>query len=79
MPATLPRQAALQGAAIVLVLSLAWPYFAWQAQALPWPHTAFAIGGIAFIFASLAGQTWPWRIAHALAIPLAWYLYPGSV
>jgi hypothetical protein len=73
---TLTRQFALQGAAVILVLSLAWPYFGWQSAPLPWPHTALAIGGVAFVLASLARQPWPWRIAHALTMPLAWYIYP---
>lgn len=76
LPPTLTRQLALQGAAVILVLSLAWPYFAWQATPLPWPETALTIGGVAFIFASLAGQPWPWRLVHALIMPLAWYFYP---
>lgn len=75
LPPTLSRQIALQGAAAILVLSLAWPYFAWQSAALPWPPTAFAIGGVACVFAGLAGQPWGWRIAHALIVPLAWYCY----
>ena len=70
------RQLALQGAAIVVVLSLAWPYFGWKAEPMPWRETAFAIGGVAFVFATLARQPWPWRLFHAALIPLAWYFYP---
>ena len=76
MPLTPYRQLALQGAAIILVLSLAWPYFGWTAEAMPWRETALAIGGAAFVFATLARQPWPWRIMHAIVMPLAWYLYP---
>lgn len=76
MPEPTARQLALQGAAVILVLSLAWPYCAWQAMPLPWPETALAIGTVAFVFASLSGQPWPWRIIHAIFMPLAWYLYP---
>jgi hypothetical protein len=76
MPLTPYRQLALQGAAIILVLSLAWPYYGWTAEAMPWRETALLIGGVAFVFATLARQPWPWRIMHAIVMPLAWYLYP---
>ena len=54
MPPTPYRQLALQGAAIILVLSLAWPYFGWKAEAMPWRETCLAIGGVAFAFATLS-------------------------
>ncbi|MGA9395679.1 MAG: hypothetical protein WCA83_08710 [Azonexus sp.] len=76
MPLTPYRQLALQGAAIILVLSLAWPYFGWTAEAMPWRETALAIGGVALVFATLTRQPWPWRIMHAIVMPMAWYLYP---
>jgi len=66
------RQFALQGAATILVLSLAWPYFGWRAEAMPWLETSLAIGGIAFIFATLARQPWWWRAIHAAFMPLIW-------
>jgi len=72
MSATPTRQLALQGAAVILVLSLAWPYFGWQGEAMPWLETSLAIGGIAFIFATLARQPWWWRIIHAGFMPLVW-------
>ena len=49
MPLTPYRQLALQGAAIILVLSLAWPYFGWTAEAMPWRETALAIGGTGYM------------------------------
>ncbi len=72
-PETRPhlRQLALQCAALVLVLSLAWPYFGLRNEALPWPATAFAIGAIALLIASLTHQPWWWRVIHALFAPLA--------
>jgi chromate transport protein ChrA len=76
MPTTPFRQLALQGAAIILVLSLAWPYFGWKAEALPWRETSLAIGAVAFTLATLARQPWPWRLIHALFMPLAWFGYP---
>lgn len=66
------RQLTLQCAAAFAVLSLAWPYFGIRNEALPWPATAFAIGGTALLFASLTRQPWWWRLIHALFAPLAW-------
>jgi chromate transport protein ChrA len=76
MPTTPFRQLALQGAAIILVLSLAWPYFGWKAEALPWRETSLAIGTVAFTLATLSRQPWPWRLIHAFFMPLAWFGYP---
>lgn len=72
MPVTPLRQLALQGAAAILVLSLAWPYFGWQAEAMPWLETSVAIGGVAFLFATLSRQPWWWRLIHAGFMPLVW-------
>lgn len=72
MSATPQRQFALQGAAVILVLSLAWPYFGWQVGAIPWLETSLAIGGVAFIFATLSRQPWWWRVMHAGFMPLIW-------
>jgi hypothetical protein len=73
-PETRPqvRQLALQCAALIVVLSLAWPYFGLRDQALPWPETALAIGAVALLIASLTRQPWWWRVIHALFAPLAW-------
>ena len=71
-PPTHLRQLALQSAAVVGVLSLAWPYFLLRNEALPWPATAFAIGGVAFLLATLTRQAWWWRVIHALFAPLVW-------
>lgn len=69
------RQLALQGAAVILVLSLAWPYFGWTAQTLPWFETSLAIGGVALIFSTLTRQPWWWRVIHAGFMPLVWATY----
>ena len=69
------RQLALQGAAVILVLSLTWPYFGVQGEALPWRETSLAIGGVALLFATLSRQTWWWRLIHALFMPLVWATY----
>jgi hypothetical protein len=67
------RQLALQGAAAILVLSLAWPYFGVQGEALPWLETSLAIGGVALLFATLSRQPWWWRVIHAGFMPLVWF------
>lgn len=72
MPVTPLRQLALQGAAVILVLSLAWPYFGWQAAAMPWRETSVAIGGVALLFATLSRQPWWWRVIHAIFMPMVW-------
>ncbi|MCL2523535.1 MAG: class I SAM-dependent methyltransferase [Betaproteobacteria bacterium] len=66
------RQLALQGAAVILVLSLAWPYFGWRAEAMPWLETSLVIGAVALAFATLMRQPWWWRLIHAAFMPLAW-------
>jgi hypothetical protein len=70
------RQLALQGAAAILVLSLAWPYFGVQGEALPWQETSLAIGGVALLFATLSRQPWWWRVIHAGFMPLVWFTQP---
>ena len=66
------RQLALQGAAVILVLSLAWPYYGLQGEAMPWLESSLAIGALAFIFATLSRQPWWWRLIHAGFMPLVW-------
>ncbi|HRL74963.1 MAG TPA: class I SAM-dependent methyltransferase [Candidatus Accumulibacter phosphatis] len=66
------RQLALQFAAVLAVLSLAWPYYGIRGEELPWPQTAFATGGVALLLATLSRQPWWWRILHTIFAPLAW-------
>ncbi|MDR2188024.1 MAG: class I SAM-dependent methyltransferase [Azonexus sp.] len=66
------RQFALQGAAVILVLSLAWPYFGWRAVAMPWRETSLVIGGVALLLATLSRQPWWWRLIHGGFMPLVW-------
>ena len=73
MNSTPIRQFALQGAAVILVLSIAWPYFGWTAEALPWRQTSLAIGFVALVFATLTRQPWWWRVIHAGFMPLIWF------
>lgn len=73
------RQFALQGAAVILVLSIAWPYFGWTAEAMPWLQTCLAIGGVALVFATLSRQPWWWRIIHAGFMPLVWLTHSLAV
>ncbi|MGB4063673.1 MAG: class I SAM-dependent methyltransferase [Azonexus sp.] len=73
MTSTPKRQFALQGAAVILVLSIAWPYYGFQAEAMPWLETSLAIGGVALFFATVSRQPWWWRVMHASFMPLVWY------
>lgn len=66
------RQLALQFAAAILVLSLAWPYFGMRAETLPWRETALVIGVVALLAATLTRQPIWWRIMHFAFMPLAW-------
>ncbi len=66
------RQLALQFAAMLAVLSLAWPYYGMRNEELPWPQTAFAIGAVALLLAASTRQPWWWLAIHALFAPLAW-------
>jgi hypothetical protein len=50
------RQLALQFSALIFVLSLAWPYYGLRNEELPWPETAFAIGAVALLIATLTRQ-----------------------
>lgn len=72
MSATPMRQFALQAAAVILVLSLAWPYYGWSADSLPWLGTSLAIGGVALVLATISRQPWWWRLIHAGFMPLVW-------
>jgi len=66
------RQLAVQFAALIAVLSLAWPYYGIRGEVLPWAGVALAIGACALLIASLTGQPWWWRLIHAVFAPLAW-------
>ena len=79
MTATPMRQFALQGAAVILVLSFAWPYYGWSATALPWLQTSLLIGGVALLLASISRQPWWWRIIHAVFMPLVWETHQLSI
>jgi hypothetical protein len=69
------RQLALQSAAVIAVLSLAWPYFGLRNEPLPWPETALAIGFTAFLFAHTSKQRFIWQFIHAAFLPLLWLIY----
>ena len=66
------RQLALQFVAVFTVLSLASPYFGLRNEPLPWPQTAFCIGGCALLLSVLMHQAWWWHLIHALFVPLLW-------
>ncbi len=69
------RQFALQAAAAILVLSVAWPYYGWQAAAIPWAETSYAIGCVGFALATLSRQPWWWRLIHLLFLPAVWFTH----
>ncbi len=73
MPLTPLRQFALQAAAVILVLSLAWPLYLWQNQPMPWLETSLAIGAVAAVLATIARQPWWWRAIHGCFMPLVWF------
>ena len=66
------KHMALQGAAVFIVLSLAWPYFLIRKEPLPPMETVAVIGIVALILACITRQPWWWRLIHALFTPLAW-------
>lgn len=66
------RQLALQFAALLAVLSLAWPYYGVRSEPLPWGAVAIAVGAIAALLATLSRQPWWWRLIHGIFAPLAW-------
>ncbi len=73
------RQLALQGAAAILVLSLAWPYYGLNAEAMPWRETSAAIGGVALLLASITRQPWWWRAIHGGFMPLVWFTHTLAI
>jgi hypothetical protein len=73
------RQLALQFAAAIAVLSLAWPYYGVRNEPLPWLGVALAIGAAALFFATLTRQPWWWQTIHALFAPLAFAVAQLSI
>lgn len=66
------RQLAIQFAALIAVLSLAWPYYGIRGEIMPWLGISAATGATALLLASMTRQAWWWRLIHALFAPLAW-------
>ena len=66
------RQAALQIAAAVIILSLALPYAFATHGAPPFPQTAFLIGGLAFLMATQTRAPLRWRMIQLIFAPLCW-------
>ena len=79
MTSTPRRQFALQGAAAILVLSIAWPYFGWTAEAMPWLETSLAIGAVALALATISRQPSWWRVIHAGFMPLVWLTHHQQI
>lgn len=78
MPAA-TRQLALQFAAVLLVLSLAWPYYGMKAELLPWGWVSLTIGAAAWLMATLSRQPWWWRLIHAIFLPLVWATFQLAI
>jgi hypothetical protein len=66
------RHLALQLVAILLVASLAWPYYAIHETLPDWGLLALATGLCAGTLAWVSRQPLWWRFIHALFLPLAW-------
>jgi len=79
MSSTPLRQFALQGAAVILVLSLAWPYYGWAGGNMPWQQTSLLIGAVALTLATIARQAWWWRLIHAFFMPLVWLTWTLNI
>lgn len=69
---SLARQLALQGAALLLVFSLAWPLYFLRAAEWNWAAVSGATGAVAFLAARLSRQQWWWQLIHLLFVPLLW-------
>lgn len=65
------RQLAVQLAAAILVLSLAWPYYLVVNVPLDWESTAYLIGVAAFALATWGRLPWWWRLIHLVFVPAA--------
>ena len=64
-------QLALQSAAVCTALLFTGAYYAIRGEAVPWWGVISAIGGMAWIFASMARQPWWWKLIHAIFVPMA--------
>lgn len=65
------RQLAVQAAAAILVLSLAWPYYLVVNVPLDWDSTGYLIGVAAFALATWGRLPWWWRLIHLVFVPAA--------
>ena len=68
------RHIALQLAAVVSVLGVAWPRYLFLREPLPWLEVSILIGGVALLFACLTRQFWWWKTIHAIFAPAAYAL-----
>ena len=64
------QQLILQGSAALAIFVMFSTYFRINDAPLPWPLTAFAVGGLAWLLAYFSRQAWWWQIIHALFTPL---------
>lgn len=68
------RHIALQSAAVMAVLGVAWPCYLFLGRPLPWLEVSILIGGVALLFATLTRQFWWWKTIHAVFAPAAYAL-----
>lgn len=68
------RQLALQTGSALLVLALAWPYYAMRDEVLPWLTVCLAIGGTSALLAWKFRQPWWWCLLHGVFAPAAWWV-----
>ena len=68
------RHIALQFAAVLAVLGIAWPCYFFLGKPLPWLEVSILIGGVALLFANLTRQFWWWKTIHAIFAPAAYAL-----
>jgi hypothetical protein len=68
----LARQFVLQSAAIFLVFSLAWPFYALRVEEWNGAAISLFVGGIAFLIARHAREPWWWQLIHLVFAPFVW-------
>lgn len=68
------RHIALQLAAVLSVLGVAWPCYFFLRKPFPGLEVSILIGVVALLFASLTRQFWWWKTIHAIFAPAAYAL-----
>jgi SAM-dependent methyltransferase len=66
------RHFSLQLAVVLLVFSMAWPFYYLRAAKWDGAIVSLAIGLVAFVVARLARAPWWWQLIHLLFAPCLW-------